>query len=813
MNKQRILIADDSEMNRAILASILEDEYDIIEAADGKEALTFLQTYHETVSAIILDIVMPHVDGFGVLEEMRKRSWINELPTIMISSESGNAYIDHAFELGASDYISRPFTAGIIRRRIMNAILLHKKKQQLIEVVAEWFAERERDKDVIISILLNSLSERNREEHSHIVSVESLTSIILHRLIEKTDKYMLSHSDIESISAASAVHDIGKILLPHEVVQKKSGLKPEEKAAYNNHTVLGARLVSEIQSQKNTKIAKYAMEICRWHHERWNGKGYPDGLVGDDTPIAAQAVSIANAYDLLSNDHTYEEAFEILRTGGSGSFNPLLIECLADTLESFKHINKKERGDQAHIMAHKTVEDLFANQDFTNSRMSQQLEDANTKIDFISSLSKELWFEYTTQPPSLRISKGATESTGLPMVIIDPQKNSDFISIVGEDGIEAVKKTVRAATPEISYDELIIRIKLKGRPCRCQVAILVQWSGTRKEYTSFIGKVLNVEENYRRLEELGSKAGINRFSENMLIPVMGDGNGCVSITGDQVGLVLKSYRNLFEIVRIVDPGICMQITSESSTQRIEKSKNCFSVWQKTSRCDNCISQEVVRTHKSQSKIETIGNDVFYIVASCLEIDGVPYTLECVNQIRFRGDATNGSENVLNQLLVRNRQVYIDSATKVFNRRYFDDHLRNLTGEYAMAMVDIDEFKVINDIFGHPAGDMALYTVAQTMRSLLRSNDDIVRYGGDEFFILFNNMHEDALARKLEDICEAVRALTFPDYPDLNVHTSIGGCYGSGRVSELIQKADIALYKAKKTRDCVIIYKEHSNDAD
>lgn len=238
---------------------------------------------------------------------------------------------------------------------------------------------------------------------------------------------------------------------------------------------------------------------------------------------------------------------------------------------------------------------------------------------------------------------------------------------------------------------------------------------------------------------------------------------------------------------------------------MQKNEGCFALWGKSRRCERCISQDAIRMGKIQTKVESIGNDVYYVFAMPIEIDGMSYSLECVNPIRSEDINGIESEHVLNQLLVRNRQVYVDSATRVYNRRYYDERVRNLSGEYALAMIDIDNFKKINDRFGHTAGDAALYYVAQTIRSMLRSNDALIRYGGDEFFLLFDNMPEQILERKLEELCRAVRKIEVAQYPELKLTISIGGAYASGRISDLIQKADAALYEAKKEKNRAVIF--------
>ena len=290
-----------------------------------------------------------------------------------------------------------------------------------------------------------------------------------------------------------------------------------------------------------------------------------------------------------------------------------------------------------------------------------------------------------------------------------------------------------------------------------------------------------------------------------MLPVMADGENILRITENQVGSVLQGYRTMFETVRLVDPKICMQVSTTKDRHSVEKNKDCFAIWGKTSRCERCISQDAIRIGKIQTKVEPIGNDVYYVFAMPVEVDGMPYSLECVNPIR--AEDINGIENehVLNQLLVRNRQVYMDSATRVYNRRYYDERVRNLNGEYALAMIDIDNFKKINDRFGHTAGDAALYYVAQTIRSMLRSNDALIRYGGDEFFLLFDNMPEQILERKLDDLCKAVRNIEVAQYPELKLTISVGGAYATGRISDLIQKADAALYEAKKEKNRAVVF--------
>ena len=776
MRRRKLLIADDSEMNRAILANVLDQEFEVIEATNGQEVIIALQSYGTQISALLLDIVMPEMDGFEVLEEMNRRHWIEDIPTIMISAETSNTYIDRAFELGASDYISRPFVPGIVRRRIINTILLHTKKHQLMDVVADWFFRREKSNEVMISILGYALGLRCGEKGMHMSGVSRVTGLLLHCLMKRTNRYALNPDDIDVICMAASLHDIGKLLIPEEILTKPGKLTAEEFAIVKRHTVIGAE------------------------------------MAGDNIPIAAQVVSVADAYDALTNERSYKEAFShdtalaMMHNGECGSLNPLLLECMDELSETLRHGVEKKPVGQSAEQVYETVEELYSGQDVIAARMTKQLEEANTKAEFFANLSGELWFEYTAQPSSLHLSKGAVEQTGLPDVIVDPMENEAFLSVFGKKMLALLTEKLQELPTDRTQMEFMAQITLNGKPSQCQTAILVSGKkDSEGHYSSLLGKIVDIDENYKRIQMYDAEAAKPALQKQVLLPILASGESVIRIAEKQVGPVLQGYRTMFETVRLVDPEICMQVSTTKESHSVQKNEGCFALWGKSRRCERCISQDAIRMGKIQTKVEPIGNDVYYVFAMPIEIDGMSYSLECVNPIRSEDINGIESEHVLNQLLVRNRQVYVDSATRVYNRRYYDERVRNLSGEYALAMIDIDNFKKINDRFGHTAGDAALYYVAQTIRSMLRSNDALIRYGGDEFFLLFDNMPEQILERKLEELCRAVRKIEVAQYPELKLTISIGGAYASGRISDLIQKADAALYEAKKEKNRAVIF--------
>ena len=349
--KQQILIVDDSEINREILKEILKEDYRILEAANGEECLEQLERYGTGISLVLLDIVMPEMDGFEVLAAMNQNHWIEDIPVIMISSEDSDSYIRRAYEMGVSDYISRPFDAKIVYQRVLNMIKLYAKQRRLIRLVTRQIYEKERNNRMLIGILSQIVEFRNGESGRHVIHINLITQLLLEQLVKKTGKYQLSWEDRLLIATASALHDIGKIGIDEKILNKPGKLTKEEFEIMKAHTLIGAQMLDNLDMYRNEKLLKFAYEICRWHHERYDGKGYPDGLVGEEIPISAQVVSLADVYDALVSERVYKKAFshekalEMIRNGECGTFNPLLLQCMTeaqDKLKTMMEVAEKE---------------------------------------------------------------------------------------------------------------------------------------------------------------------------------------------------------------------------------------------------------------------------------------------------------------------------------------------------------------------------------------------------------------------------------------------------------------------------------------
>lgn len=346
-NKPLVLVVDDSDMNRFLLSQILLDDYNVIEACDGVEATQIIQDHFKELSIVLLDIVMPRMDGFGVLEFMNANDLIQDLPVIMISSIDEDSAIRRCYELGISDYVRRPFSADVVGKRVYNIVRLYQRQRNLQREIREQVEEREKNSRVVTSIISHVVENRNGESGPHVIHVEQITEIILNRLTELTDMYKLSKEDKKQISLASALHDIGKIVIDEKILNKPGKLTEEEYEIMKTHTTIGAIMIHQVKMEEDDTLIQFAYEICRWHHEKWDGRGYPDGLKGNYIPISAQVVSIADVYDALVSERVYkkayshEKAIEMIINGECGEFNPLLIQCLKDCSDRIQLVESK----------------------------------------------------------------------------------------------------------------------------------------------------------------------------------------------------------------------------------------------------------------------------------------------------------------------------------------------------------------------------------------------------------------------------------------------------------------------------------------
>lgn len=484
-------------MNRAILKDILGGDYDIIEAQDGAETVKILQNGNSEISLVLLDINMPRLDGFGVLETMNKYKWIEDTPVIIISAENAPSFTQRAYNLGVTDYINRPFDVFIVQQRVKNTLALYSKQKKLLQLVEEQVYERQKNNSMMITILSHIVEFRNEESGPHIQHIRIITELLLKALSEVDPQYSFSQAEISLISTASALHDIGKVSIPPEILNKPGRLTPEEFAIMKTHSEIGASMLEKLPIYKDEPLVKAAYQICRWHHERYDGRGYPDGLKGDMIPISAQVVALADVYDALTSERVYkkaiphEKAIEMIKNGECGSFNPLILKVLDKvSAELYSELNGDARDYDEEDLQKITAEVLMGKQISASGRAFDLMEKERKKFMYFASVSDVIMFELSYSPYMITFLNEKGKRLGVKDIVMNPADDEDLLKCCGRQRIEEISRLLKNTTPanpDILYEAEII---VDGAPRMCKLAARAQWEGdSSPELTGAIGKI------------------------------------------------------------------------------------------------------------------------------------------------------------------------------------------------------------------------------------------------------------------------------------------------------------------------------------
>ena len=777
--KQKILIVDDSEINRAMLKEILGEGYEYLEAENGLRAIEILRRRTD-IALVLLDLIMPEMDGFDVLRVMQCYAWQEEIPVIVISAAEDNRSVERAYDMGVADYIRRPFERVMVLRRVKNALMLYAKQKRLTRLVTDQVYEKEHNGVLMISILSHVVEFRNSESGQHVLHIRTLTGLLLHQLVQKTDRYQLDESDISLISTASALHDIGKIMIPEEILNKPGRLTEEEYATIKTHTTEGARILKGLAIGQDEPLVKVAHAICRWHHERWDGGGYPDRLKGDEIPIAAQVVALADVYDALTSERCYkqsyshEKAVDMILHGECGSFNPLLMECLKESSELLR--TELQRSEYDRGFRHETrrlSEEILHREALPREDRAQRLLDLEReRTAFYAEQRGGIQFDYDILSGSVTVVNRYEDPVNRTQKL-DFDKGMGLTFLSGKDRRKLLD-AIADATPEEPDAAFSVLIAVDQEYRLHRLVMHTMWS--RAGVRHCVSVVGQITDDHARLQEL----------------MLGD------VNSDQPEALLERLKGIFDIVRLVDPESTKVLSLGKDGRLTEMPGTCHMVWNKSGRCENCISSKALARKESLNKIEFKDDQAYFVMAKYVEVGGRGCVLEMVSKLSDgRWLDMGGRRMLLDRGSNFDRSAFVDSLTGAYSRQYFECFLAESEQVEGVVMIDVDHFKEVNDRFGHLVGDKALQSVAQSILSNLRQTDVLVRYGGDEFLLLVPHIRPGE--HVIQRVREAAASARVEGYPELELSASVGGVCGVHPLTEAIRQADAKMYQNKAER--------------
>lgn len=777
--KQKILIVDDSEINRAMLKEILGEGYEYLEAENGLRAIEILRRRTD-IALVLLDLIMPEMDGFDVLRVMQCYAWQEEIPVIVISAAEDNRSVERAYDMGVADYIRRPFERVMVLRRVKNALMLYAKQKRLTRLVTDQVYEKEHNGVLMISILSHVVEFRNSESGQHVLHIRTLTDLLLHQLVQKTDRYQLDESDISLISTASALHDIGKIMIPEEILNKPGRLTEEEYATIKTHTTEGARILKGLAIGQDEPLVKVAHAICRWHHERWDGGGYPDRLKGDEIPIAAQVVALADVYDALTSERCYkqsyshEKAVDMILHGECGSFNPLLMECLKESSELLR--TELQRSEYDRGFRHETrrlSEEILHREALPREDRAQRLLDLEReRTAFYAEQRGGIQFDYDILSGSVTVVNRYEDPVNRTQKL-DFDKGMGLTFLSGKDRRKLLD-AIADATPEEPDAAFSVLVAVDQEYRLHRLVMHTMWS--RAGVRHCVSVVGQITDDHARLQEL----------------MLGD------VNSDQPEALLERLKGIFDIVRLVDPESTKVLGLGKDGRLTEMPGTCHMVWNKSGRCENCISSKALARKESLNKIEFKDDQAYFVMAKYVEVGGRDCVLEMVSKLSDgRWLDMGGRRMLLDRGSNFDRSAFVDSLTGAYSRQYFECFLAESEQVEGVVMIDVDHFKEVNDRFGHLVGDKALQSVAQSILSNLRQTDVLVRYGGDEFLLLVPHIRPGE--HVIQRVREAAASARVEGYPELELSASVGGVCGVHPLTEAIRQADEKMYQNKAER--------------
>ena len=920
MNRNTLLIVDDMEINRAILRSLFEQEYNLLEAENGEQGLMLLNQYKNTIAAVLLDIVMPVKDGYEVMIEMSQNRLLDEVPVIVITAQDSTENEVRAFDLGASDIVMKPFEPHVVRRRVENVVELNRHKRHLEELVEEQAINLRESKAALMDALSSVIEHRGIESGQHVLRIRMFTKLLLEDVMDNYPEYGLDDQKIGVISSAAALHDIGKIAIPDAILNKPGPLTVDEFEVMKTHAEKSCEILAGLERMHDREYLQYAYDICRYHHERWDGNGYPDGLTGENIPICAQVAGVADVYDALTSDRVYQKAFSpekaynMILNGECGLFPPKLLECFKNVRESFAVLTREYADGKSPNADFETIlsRDIHKTEAENALELGQMkyfamLRYENSTVMEVDIDSGVYHLVYTQNSDFDQLRSGSLFDESYRAFVeksVHPDDRSSVlekrcIDMFLSSGAMKCSQTYRVfhigSDDYVRYEMSVLRVNMENPR---QHKLLLIWRAAESDHYAI--SVRNAQEG-QTIEN--SLVGIQKCRNDRWFTICYINQGFISLFGYSREEIKEVFQNQF--VQMIYPDDREYVLqwfreqqSRSNTFELEyriRTKDGRILWvldksQLLTGEDgieyfNRVLIDVTHIRQEQEKLRLTmerhqiimdqsndiifewdiqQNKIFYSSnwvkkfgyqpisekidlripqASHILPEDMPNFLELMKKVSSGepyGEAELRIANADSRYIwcrirattqfnddgrpvkavgvildidseKRHAQDLLDKAerdhlTHLFNKNAARIRIRSAmrhwehTGTAAMMIIDLDNFKMINDNFGHMFGDAVLKEVAAQMQRLFRTEDVVSRIGGDEFLVYINRLPDlNVLSERAENLVATMQSVLADELHLCPLSCSVGvACFpeDAGSFHELFQCCDRALYYAK-----------------
>ena len=935
MKRDTIIIVDDMEINRAILRGVFEKDYNLLEAENGNQALLLVEQYHSNIAAMLLDLVMPVKDGFQVMTELGNSNRLAEFPVVVITAEDSAESEVQAFDLGASDIIMKPFEPHVVKRRVQNIIELNLHKLNQDELIEEQAAKLRESNEVMIDALSSIIEYRSVETGQHIKRIRMFTQILLEDAARSYPEFGLTERNIAIIVSASSMHDIGKIAIPDSILNKPGRLTPEEFEIMKTHSIKGCEMLAGLDRMSDREYLQYAYNICRYHHERWDGRGYPDGLKGESIPVCAQVVGIADCYDALTTDRVYkkalspEVAFNMILNGECGSFSPKLLECFKNVRVTFANLSKEYADNNLQKSGNQTpsfniknnIDDSLDTLQLGQMKyftLLRYMDSTVMEVDLNTGLYHVVYLSNKDFEPLKTGSRFSESIHSFTDRAVHPDDRAEMRAFLDDDMpgfFEAgyMKKSKRCRVynkqqREYLWCEITVMRIDTGHPHQ-RKAVLI-WKELNEEVIQAVEIELSGYEDSILQSLLG---GVQQCLNDQGYTILHVNEGFADLIGYSEQDIQEKFNNQY--INLVYPADRQELNRQVKEQL--KCGNSVEVEYRVTAKDGRVlwildkgrvvtgndgreyfisvliditqskqAQEELRLTLERHKIimeqtndiifewDIVKDQVSYSVnwekkfgyqpikdmasqkipeVSHIHPEELPNLIQLINdmasgvpykEIEFRVADINGryrwckiraacqfndlgkpfkavgvimdidKEKRASQALQDKAQR--DELTQLYNRStaqseidsYFEQ--KTVSELSAFLIIDVDDFKKINDCYGHMFGDTVLQKIAAELRRIFRSEDITARIGGDEFLIFMKNIpNEESATNRAQRIIDSFWQMQQDTGDRCPISGSIGIAF-SPRDGEdfevLFQRSDIALFSAKSQgKNCYMVF--------